>query len=384
MISYTADQVFDGEQLLAADSSVQVQDGVIMHLNQPQLAETHIHVEGLLLPGLINAHCHLELSHLLHKFEQHGGLISFLQSVITRRQEGDDNLRRQAMEQAEASMIQQGIVAVGDISNGLSSLALKEKGRLHYHTFVECVGLNPERAEIILQQAILLQQEFQKTHPASIVLHAPYSVSTALIAAINRYSAGSIHSIHNQECVAENELFRYGQGAFIPFIEGITKQVFEPTLHAASSVQAYLPLLHNIEHHVLVHNTFISEDDLVFLRAQRKNMFFCVCPNANLFIENTLPPLDLLLDQGCQIVLGTDSLASNLELNLFSEIRTLRRNFPHVALTQWLHAACLQGAHALGLAEVLGSFTPGKKPGLVQWKNWKSEDRADITVLEMA
>lgn len=384
MISYTADQVFDGEQLLAAGSSVQVQDGVIMHLNQPQLAETHIHVEGLLLPGLINAHCHLELSHLLHQFKPHSGLISFLESVITRRQEGDDNLRQKAMEEAEASMVQQGIVAVGDISNGLSSLALKEKRRLHYHTFVECVGLNPERAEYVLQQSILMQQEFQKTHPASIVLHAPYSVSTALIVAINAYSAGSIHSIHNQECAAENELFQSGQGDFVPFIEGITKQVFQPTWQAASSVQAFFPLLHSIEHHVLVHNTFISEADLAFLQAQQKTIFFCVCPNANLFIENTLPPLDLLLDQGCRMVLGTDSLASNLELNLFSEIQTLRRNFPQVALTQWLHAACLQGAHALGMEDILGSFSTGKKPGLVQWKNWNSNERADISVLEHA
>lgn len=384
MKSYTADTLFDGKNFMLEGSSIQVDNsGRIISFNQPENCQS-IHCEGLLMPGMINAHCHLELSHLKNKFAQHTGLISFLKSVMSTRHEVEESHRILAIVDAEQRMLERGIVAVGDICNGLSTAETKAKARMHYHSFVECVGLNEDRVPEIMQHAFTLQSTFQKTHAASLVLHAPYSVSKLLMESINKESSNSIHSIHNQESAEENRLFQEARGEFVPFIEGITGKPYSAKLRGSSSLQAYFPLLSNPQQHLLVHNTFCAEEDIDFLHAHKQNIFFCLCPNANMFIENRLPPVTLFLQKDCRIVIGTDSLASNYDLCLFSEIEVLRTNFPEVDLSVWLHAACLQGAKALNMENHLGSFEPGKKPGVVQWINWNKKEKAKVAVLEKA
>ena len=120
---------------------------------------------------------------------------------------------------------------------------------------------------------------------------------------------------------------------------------------------------------IAVHNTFISKEDLTFTKSyienRTSNIAFCLCPNANLYIENNLPPIDLLVKNNCTIVLGTDSLASNHQLNMLEEIKTIQQYYPKIELQTLLQWATSNGAAALQMKEKLGSFEKGKKPGLV-------------------
>jgi len=132
-----------------------------------------------------------------------------------------------------------------------------------------------------------------------------------------------------------------------------------------SSVQTYLPWLDETAATLLVHNTCISEADLQFIQNLQQSIHYCCCINANLYIENTVPPLELLRKHRAQICLGTDSLASNHQLSIAAEINTIRQYFPQIPLTEVLQWATYNGAVALGFDATLGSIEKGKQPGLL-------------------
>jgi cytosine/adenosine deaminase-related metal-dependent hydrolase len=152
-----------------------------------------------------------------------------------------------------------------------------------------------------------------------------------------------------------------------------------------SSLQSYFPKLQVAEKIILVHNTFTSEEDVRYVNREssignadtpQPQTFFCLCVNANRYIEDALPPVDLLRKNGCNIVLGTDSLASNWSLNILDEIETIRQNFPHIPLEELLGWATINGAKALGMDDFLGSFEKGKKPGVVLLNAKKATTRS--------
>jgi cytosine/adenosine deaminase-related metal-dependent hydrolase len=123
---------------------------------------------------------------------------------------------------------------------------------------------------------------------------------------------------------------------------------------------------------LLVHNLFINENDILFAQAHAKryglNLVYCLCPNANLYIENKLPPIDLLQEHQCTIVLGTDSYSSNYELSIAAEIKTLLQHFPQLTVEKALKWATSNGAATFGWS-ALGAFQKGKQPGVVLLHN---------------
>ena len=122
-----------------------------------------------------------------------------------------------------------------------------------------------------------------------------------------------------------------------------------------------------------MHDTFTKQADIDFLNRVLKlrtpgsqpQTFFCLCVNANQYIEDALPPIELFRRNNCTIVLGTDSLASNWSLSILDEIKTIRKNLPKIPLEEILGWATINGAKALGMANALGSFEKGKRPGAV-------------------
>jgi cytosine/adenosine deaminase-related metal-dependent hydrolase len=119
---------------------------------------------------------------------------------------------------------------------------------------------------------------------------------------------------------------------------------------------------------ILVHNTYADRETIRKIR-ERKNLFWCLCPNSNLFIEDTIPPLNLLIEEGCEIVIGTDSLASNNKLSILEELKTLQLNFPQVSIEELVQWATINGAKALGEEGRFGKIEAGKNPGLLLLKN---------------
>jgi cytosine/adenosine deaminase-related metal-dependent hydrolase len=115
---------------------------------------------------------------------------------------------------------------------------------------------------------------------------------------------------------------------------------------------------------ILVHNTFADRTTIKKIK-KRENLYWCLCPNANLYIEDQMPPVDLLIEENCCIVTGTDSLASNSHLSILEELKTLHEYYPWVPLKDLVRWATINGAMALGEEAEYGSIQPGKKPGLL-------------------
>jgi len=363
----SADFIFDGQQFLPNNTVLCVQeDGLIVEIQTQTIHQEVQHYPGLLMPGFINAHCHLELSHLKNCIPQRTGLVDFLLGINRFRNNFSEEQKQIAIQDAEQMMLVNGIVAVGDISNGLDSLEQKKKGQLAYHTFAECVGLKEENAMERVEISKQISAAFALTHASSVVLHAPYSVSSAMMDLVNAESANKISSIHNQECDAENELFISGTGDFLKLFLAILNDTsfFKPT--GKTSIASYLEKLNVVAQIILVHNTVTNSVDIDFANTLDKKLFWCVCPNANLYIENKLPNIPLMMEKGCKIVLGTDSLASNHSLDILAEIKTIQKYFPSIELEKILSWATIHAAQALGMENEIGSFTIGKKPGIIQ------------------
>lgn len=244
-----------------------------------------------------------------------------------------------------------------------------------YYNFIEVSGWLPAAANTRFENSRAFYHDFAMQNDTmaeytAIVPHAPYSVSAELWHYIQPYFSGKTISIHNQETAFEDELFLSNAGDFVRMYDmmKINHAHFKPT--GLSSLQSYFPKMQTARNAILVHNTFTKQADVQYAMnnaaAIDLQLFFCLCINANLYIENAVPPVQLLLDNNSTIVLGTDSLASNHSLSLLDEIKTLHQHFPAIELATMLRWATINGAHALQMQDTLGSFEKGKKPGIIQ------------------
>jgi cytosine/adenosine deaminase-related metal-dependent hydrolase len=321
-------------------------------------------LSGIICPGFVNTHCHLELSHLKGKIEPRKGLVNFIKEIQKIRKANNAEVLDAATE-ADAAMYENGIVAVGDIVNTNISIPVKARSSLYYHSFVEAFGFVPGQAKEVFERALNLLNEF-KPAPCSITPHAPYSVSKELFKLIKNYSEDrpNLISIHNQESEEENKFYRYKLGDFNDLYAdfGIDISHFKP--QARNSLQSMIPLLTNKQKILLVHNTCTNLKDIYFLKRFDRNINWCFCPNANLYIENMLPKVELFLGQGYNITLGTDSLASNNELCILSEMRSLQQKYPVLTTAQLIEWASLNGAKYFGIDDEKGTLQPGMTPGL--------------------
>jgi cytosine/adenosine deaminase-related metal-dependent hydrolase len=367
MKSFRADYVFP----IFADP---IKNGIVTVNDQGKIISVTDHnnppdgpieqLSGIICPGFINTHCHIELSHLKDKINPRRGLVNFIKELQATRK-ADNKEISDAIQKADEEMYANGIVAVGDIANSNLSIPVKASSKLYYHTFVETFGFLPQNAEAIFNKAMELLQEF-KPQSCSITPHAPYSVSKELFKLIRKHSDSTTNliSIHNQECEDENKFYRYKLGGFIELYEhfGIDISHFKP--QARNSLQSIIPLLTNKQQILLVHNTCTNLKDIYFIKRFDRKINWCFCPNANLYIENHLPKIPLFIDQGFNITLGTDSLASNDSLCILSEMRTIQKKFPAISTAKLLEWATINGASFLGIDDEKGTLEPGKTPGL--------------------
>ena len=374
---FQADKIFTGFEFLdPGHVLIMDEDGKVMEiLAEMDAGEGIERYRGILCPGFINAHCHLELSHLKNTIPPHTGLIPFLLDVVSKR-DHDQSLILDCIENAEKEMELEGIVAVGDICNTSITLQSKCNSKIKWNNFIEVLGMKDEKAEanLLHYEGILDAFNGAATNmKSSLVPHAPYSISNKTFEGINNRTGHSIVSMHSQENPAEDELYAKGTGDFIRLFNklGLAESPFP--VSGKSSLQSCLPYFNKQQRIILVHNTFTAAEDIVFAldhaREHLSGVHFCICANANRYIENQMPPIDLLMKHKAEIVLGTDSYSSNWQLSIASEIRTIRKEMPAIPLQLILQWATINGARALERDEVLGSFEPGKKPGIVLLDN---------------
>jgi len=379
---YQATQIFTGTELL--------EDQLVLITTKEGNIEAIVGIEdagediqsfnGIITPGFVNAHCHLELSHMKNMIPAHTGLQEFVKQIVSLRQIEKEVIAA-AIEKAENEMLANGIVAVGDISNTLDTLSQKAKHNLAYYTFVELYDLDPTRAQDKLNAGIEIQKTFEENCiRASLVPHAPYSVTNSLWKLLSEHFGSHTISMHNQETPDENDFFKTKTGSFLGMYERtkVSLDFFEPT--GLSSLQSVLPIFKNAHTSILVHNSFTSADDISAVKKQMPNTFWCLCPNANQYIEQTMPPIELLRSGSANIIVGTDSYASNWSLNILDELKTIQKHFPQIPLDEMLGWATINGARAFQMDKHLGSFEIGKKPGVVLIENVVGENNLSKAV----
>jgi cytosine/adenosine deaminase-related metal-dependent hydrolase len=363
----SANSIFTGINFLSQEMALVIDDfGVLKDIvKKTEIQGSEIeHYEGIISPGFVNAHCHLELSHLFSQIDPKTGLIEFLKQVITKRNNFNKKEQEDAAIEADFKMWESGIVAVGDISNINTTFNTKASSKIYYHTFIELIGLNPLHSETIFEKGLSLLNELENYNLiGSLAAHAPFSSSKLLINKIANYNSlnNLAFSIHNQESEEETKFFAGRPSDINDLFDYLNIDInwFNPP--KTSSLLSYLDLIPN-KKSLLVHNTFCKEEDII--ASKYKFINWCFCPGANLFIENTLPNYDLFLNHNQNWCIGTDSLASNQKLDMCFEASILLDKSPSISIESILKALTYNGAKALGIEDKFGKLIIGKNTGL--------------------
>ena len=363
----SANSIFNGINFLSQEMALVIDDfGILKDIvKKKEIQSSEIeHYDGIIAPGFVNAHCHLELSHLFSQIYPKTGLIEFLKQVIAKRNNFNKKEQEDAAIEADFKMWESGIVAVGDISNIDTTFKTKANSKIYYHTFIELIGLNPFHSETIFEKGLSLLKELENYNlKGSLAAHAPFSSSKLLINKIANYNSlnNLAFSIHNQESEEETKFFAGRPSDINDLFDYLNIDINWFTPPKTSSLLSYLDEIPN-KKSLLVHNTFCKEEDII--ASKHKFINWCFCPGANLFIENTLPNYDLFLNHNQNWCIGTDSLASNQKLDMCFEASILLSKLPSISIESILKALTYNGAKALGIEDKFGKLIIGKNTGL--------------------
>jgi cytosine/adenosine deaminase-related metal-dependent hydrolase len=340
------------------------------------------HLEGIITPGFINAHCHLELSHMIGKLKTGTGLLSFIGNVVKQRGASEEDIQA-AIYKADNDMYESGIAAVGDISNVADTVACKSKSKLNYYTFVEIFDfMQAHLTKPSIEQYGASKPLFEKSKKdkTSYTPHAPYSVSVDLLDYINKETKPTdTISIHNQETPPENELFEKGSGAFYDFYKGFDLSLDHFTSNGKTAIHYILNNIAQDRKMLFVHNTLSTKADIEAAQKVTEVCYWASCPNANLYIENRLPDYQTFIDTDAKVCIGTDSLTSNWQLNILEEMKTIQKYNSFVNFDTLITWACKNGADALGF-DHLGRIKKGMTPGIVQITGFSKTANGDINI----
>ena len=279
---------------------------------------------GIIIPGFVNCHCHLELSHMKGLIPQGGGLAEFIKSVRSSREIRSEIIPISASS-AENEMFAEGIVLCADICNTRLTFDLKKKSRIRYINQLELFGIDSEKANQRLDEIVQISHIARDYGLVSwIVPHSVYSLSLPLFRLLRLATAfNRVTSVHFLETEAERTLLKDHEGPILRSYKesGLLPGELQTVRDHVSAVLDEITPAGNL---ILVHNTYVDSEIIKGVR-KRGMLYWCLCPNSNLYIENLLPPVDLLVKEECEIVIGTDSLASNNRLSILEELKTLQK-----------------------------------------------------------
>jgi len=316
---------------------------------------------GVLVPGLVNAHCHLELSHLGGELPTAGGFVPWVESVVALRGRLPAEEIRSRTREAIRFLEERGTVAVGDVSNSLAHLDLLAASELRGVVFFELLAWDPERAEATLRGALERLATLPVRVPGwdvRLAAHAPHSVSAELLRDLAERGPGAIHLAESRE---EVRFLASGDGPWATFLEhrGLGHVSFEAP---GVSPTRYLDALGFLGPGlVAAHAVHVDRSDCDLLA--RSGVFVVLCPRSNRTLGVGSPDVASLLAAGVRLALGTDSLASVESLDVLEDAALLVRSSPHLDPASILRMATAGGAAALGLSD-LGTIAPGKRAAL--------------------
>jgi cytosine/adenosine deaminase-related metal-dependent hydrolase len=347
-------------------------DGTIISVEDTRgnLKEKHstVYYNGIIIPGFVNCHCHLELSHMKGSVPGQTGLGGFLEHIRNSRENDKEKIIAGASS-ADNYMYNEGVVLCADICNTSDTFALKKDSLISYFNLLEVFGIDPEKAEKRMNEITVVSEAARRNELMySLIPHSAYSMSLTLLRILkNECRNNTLTSIHFMETEAEKSLLKDHSGPLMESYQsmGILPERLET---AESHEEVVLNEVTRSGNLILVHATYADRDTIRTVKV-RNNLFWCLCPNSNLYIENKLPPVSQLIEENCDLVIGTDSLASNLKLSILEELKTIQFNFPDISLSNLISFATANGARALGKEKLYGTIEPGKKPGLLVLEN---------------
>ena len=352
-------------------------DGTVISVGQCVDGEEVL--DGAIVPGFVNAHCHVELSHLHGKFRKGTGMAGFIDQINELRDWAGHDVKVELTRKWMDKMWNDGESAMADISNDDSSFEVKKSHPMYTRTFLEVFGSEPEMCEGVMADVINLKKKaIDMGIDAAPTPHSCYTMSPQLL---SKSAAAGLESgflsYHSQESQEEEDLLMSGSGAMYENRKRLGMST--PPVTGESSLKYFLDRLEAAatapydQNILLVHNVCLKQDDIDALKKVMKHPYFAICPLSNIFIHNALPPVELMRSNGLAVALGTDSLSSNDDLDMVKELACLHEAFPEVPMTEMLEWACLNGARFLKKDDVLGTITPGKRPGIVLVDNIDAE-----------
>ena len=333
---------------------VEVDDhGTITNITRHDTIDNLASVEfypGILIPGMVNAHSHLELAYLRGAIAEGTGFAGFAREIGRVRGNYTNEERLHAASVADSEMWHEGVEAVVDIANDALVMPIKERSKIEYHTLFEAFGLMTKSADT--QYAMASQYA-----NAGVTPHSTYSLQNGIFRDIAAKGTEPL-SVHFLESEDETALYN-NSGSLWNWYERMGWSC--DFLHFGSPTKRIIDSVPSHRSTLLIHGCKATNEDVVLLNNHFKRpVTWVLCPESNRFISGIKPPVKMLSDMGATIAIGTDSLASTRHISMVKNIQLLE----DIPLTDTLTYATLNGAKALGIADRKGSIEVGKQPGL--------------------
>lgn len=324
--------------------------------------------DGVIMPGFVNAHCHLELG-MARGMLPRGEAFPLWVSRLRKATEGAGPVQwREAIRLGALECLKNGITTVADVGNSGEAAAVLADMPIRSFPYLELTGLDPKVAADRLKQGtewLASQPESHARYRPGVTCHAPYSCSEDLL----RFVAGADglregpFTLHVAESAEEMAMFREGRGALVDFC----RRVFPGLKLEPGPASTPVRLLHRAgalpPGTLVVHGNAVDAEEAALLAGAGASV--ALCPRSRAFFGHAKPPLALYREAGINLCLGTDSMASNEGLSMFDEMAELQREFPDIPARDILAMATRNGARALGLGKDLGMLRPGARADLI-------------------
>lgn len=379
-VTYRARRILplDGPQL--DDGHLVVVHGRIAAVGPARVAEGRVIDLGAVtvLPGLVNAHCHLEFSLLTKPLGTRGmPFTDWLSEVIAYRREGDFEPESAVVAGLQESLAA-GVTTIGEITTA-APRQLFDRPPRHgplVTAFVELIGLTPSRVEPQLARlAEFLRNDEQPTVRRGISPHAPYTVNPQLLAAAAGCSKREQIPLafHLAESQAELELLRDGAGPFVDLLAKVG--AWDPSMIARGTRPLdYLQSLQSAHRALVIHGNYLADEEIAYLAEHRERLTTVYCPRTHAYFGHSQHPLERLLAAGAGVAVGTDGRCTNPDLDLRAELRLIAQSYPNLAPERIVRLGTVDGARALGLEREVGTLTVGKRADFVALRTQADDD----------
>lgn len=332
----------------------------------------------VLMPGLVNAHTHLEFSDLAAPLGQSGmSLPEWIPLVIGQRKRADADASS-AIAAGLAESLSAGVTTIGEIATAPSSAYQMPDARPATVLLQEAIGFSSQRIDSVYAE--LERRLTAAPMPAGVSPHAPYTVHPRLVERLVALTAArqAPVAMHLAESPQELELLATGSGPFRDLLHERSMWDAE-AIRPGSRPLDYLRLLDDAPRALVIHGNYLAADEIDFIARRRETMSVVYCPRTHAWFNHPPYPLEAMLAAGVRVALGTDSRASNPDLSVLAEMRFAASRFPSVAPREWLRMATTDAANALGLGDETGNLAPGRRADLVALP-WSGGDPLDDVV----